>query len=155
MDARPAVSPDFNRRPRAQRHGARREGLYPRRAALLPQTDGSGRFYDSRLPQGKSPKTLVRVPLRAGQPRAVERRVIAVPAEAAPSPRSSRGEGWGEGLSPRARLAESPPHPALRADLSPQAGCLIHTFSSLSVVPYLMRWKSSRPSRITRGPGFP
>src|SRR5437879_6816162 len=33
-----------------------------------------------------------------------------------------RGEGWGEGLPPRIRLAESPPHPALRADLSPQAG---------------------------------
>jgi hypothetical protein len=28
-----------------------------------------------------------------------------------PSPRSSRGEGWGEGLHPRARLVESPPHP--------------------------------------------
>ena len=43
-----------------------------------------------------------------------------------PSPRSSRGEGRGEGLSPRdgerLELAESSPHPALRADLSPQAG---------------------------------
>ena len=26
-----------------------------------------------------------------------------------PSPRSSRGEGWGEGLLPRIQLAESPP----------------------------------------------
>ena len=33
-----------------------------------------------------------------------------------------RGEGRGEGLPPHVRLAESPPHPALRADLSPQAG---------------------------------
>ncbi|TMK50193.1 MAG: hypothetical protein E6G70_06740 [Alphaproteobacteria bacterium] len=33
-----------------------------------------------------------------------------------------RGEGWGEGLFPRTELLESPPHPALRADLSPQAG---------------------------------
>src|SRR6266550_4688191 len=33
-----------------------------------------------------------------------------------------RGEGWGEGLLPHIRLAEGPPHPALRADLSPQAG---------------------------------
>src|ERR1700676_706467 len=32
------------------------------------------------------------------------------------------GEGWGGGLSPHIGLAESPPHPALRADLSPQAG---------------------------------
>jgi hypothetical protein len=32
-------------------------------------------------------------------------------ASGAPSPRSRRGEGWGEGLSPRARLGESPPHP--------------------------------------------
>src|SRR5580700_11027047 len=40
----------------------------------------------------------------------------------APSPRTWRGEGWGEGLSQRAQLAESPPHPALRADLSPHAG---------------------------------
>ena len=33
-----------------------------------------------------------------------------------------QGEGWGEGDSQKARLAETPPHPALRADLSPQAG---------------------------------
>jgi len=33
-----------------------------------------------------------------------------------------RGEGWGEELYPRAKCVESPPHPALRADLSPQAG---------------------------------
>src|SRR5581483_1808891 len=36
-----------------------------------------------------------------------------------------RGEGWGEGLCPqfgRQEYAETPPHPALRADLSPQAG---------------------------------
>ena len=25
-----------------------------------------------------------------------------------------RGDGWGEGLSPRTRLAESPPHPDFR-----------------------------------------
>src|SRR5882724_8533808 len=37
--------------------------------------------------------------------------------------RSSLLEGWGEGGSPQARLADNPPHPALtRADLSPQAG---------------------------------
>ncbi|THD50230.1 MAG: hypothetical protein E8A46_18505 [Bradyrhizobium sp.] len=36
--------------------------------------------------------------------------------------RSSLLEGRGEGDSPRITLAESPPHPALRADLSPQAG---------------------------------
>src|SRR6266851_5017597 len=37
-----------------------------------------------------------------------------------------RGEGWGEGLYPRIRLAESPPHPdfslCVKSDLSPQAG---------------------------------
>src|SRR6202051_5362792 len=42
----------------------------------------------------------------------------------APSPRSSRGEGWGEGLFQRARLAESPPPPpdfaALRRATSPR-----------------------------------
>src|SRR6516165_6577936 len=41
-----------------------------------------------------------------------------------PSPRL-RGEGRGEGASPRTqklRIVERPPHPALRADLSPQAG---------------------------------
>ena len=55
-------------------------------------------------------------------------------ARCAPSPsllrgrdeRSSLLEGWGEGLSQRARLVESPPHPkfVLRSnfDLSPQAG---------------------------------
>ena len=43
----------------------------PRRAAFLPQADGSGRFYHSGLPQGKSSKTLCRVPQRAGQPRAM------------------------------------------------------------------------------------
>src|SRR5262249_28183670 len=30
----------------------------------------------------------------------------------APPPLSSGGEGWGEGLPPRAQSAESPPHPA-------------------------------------------
>jgi hypothetical protein len=34
----------------------------------------------------------------------------------------SRGEGRGEGLPPGIRLAEKAPHPALRADLSPQSG---------------------------------
>jgi hypothetical protein len=33
-----------------------------------------------------------------------------------------RGEGWGERTLDILGLAESPPHPALRADLSPQAG---------------------------------
>src|SRR4051812_38063875 len=37
-----------------------------------------------------------------------------------PSPRSSRGEGWGEGLSPRTELAESPPHPKPSASTSPR-----------------------------------
>jgi hypothetical protein len=44
---------------------------------------------------------------------------------ASPSPRSSRGEGWGEGLFPRIQFAESAPHPKFAAanfDLSPQAG---------------------------------
>src|ERR1700738_4535146 len=40
----------------------------------------------------------------------------------APSPRTSRGEGWGEGLSPQARLAESPPPPAPPAAPSPHTG---------------------------------
>jgi hypothetical protein len=31
----------------------------------------------------------------------------------------------------------------------------IHTFFRVRVVPYLMRRKSSRPIRITFGPGFP
>jgi tripartite-type tricarboxylate transporter receptor subunit TctC len=39
----------------------------------------------------------------------------------APSPRL-RGEGWGEGGFRSIRPLERPPHPALRADLSPQAG---------------------------------
>src|SRR5262249_34117201 len=34
-------------------------------------------------------------------------------------------------------------------------GYSIHTFPSLSVVPYLMRRKASRPRRITFGPGLP
>jgi len=38
-----------------------------------------------------------------------------------PSPRG-RGEGRGEGASPNAQNADTPPHPALRADLSPRAG---------------------------------
>src|SRR5258708_28571931 len=33
-----------------------------------------------------------------------------------PSPRSSRGEGWGEGPLRRFRLAESPPHPDRKND---------------------------------------
>src|SRR6185437_13220649 len=33
-----------------------------------------------------------------------------------------RGEGWGEGLSPRTEFVETPPHPRLWRDLSPQAG---------------------------------
>src|ERR1700719_4830912 len=37
----------------------------------------------------------------------------------APSPRTWRGEGWGEGLSQRAQLAERPPPPAPRARPSP------------------------------------
>jgi hypothetical protein len=39
--------------------------------------------------------------------------------------------------------------------LSPVIGYQIHTFGSRRVVPYLMRRKSSRPKRITFGPGFP
>ena len=39
--------------------------------------------------------------------------------------------------------------------LSPVTGYQIHTFGSRRVVPYLMRLKSSRPRRITFGPGFP
>jgi hypothetical protein len=39
--------------------------------------------------------------------------------------------------------------------LSPAIGYQIHTFGSRRVVPYLMRRKSSRPKRITFGPGFP
>jgi hypothetical protein len=35
---------------------------------------------------------------------------------------SSLLKGQGEGLYPSIRLAESPPHPALRADLSPRRG---------------------------------
>ena len=37
----------------------------------------------------------------------------------------------------------------------PSVGYSIHTFSSLRVVPYLMRRKASMPIRITFGPGFP
>src|SRR6202048_3128892 len=43
----------------------------------------------------------------------------------APSPRPARGEGWGEGLLPqipKTTNAVSPPHPALRADLSRKRG---------------------------------
>src|SRR5258707_4616687 len=36
-----------------------------------------------------------------------------------PSPRL-RGEGWGEGDSPRVRLVESPPHPKPSASTSPR-----------------------------------
>ncbi len=39
--------------------------------------------------------------------------------------------------------------------LSPEYRYLIHTFFSARVVPYLMWRKSSRPIRITFGPGFP
>jgi hypothetical protein len=39
--------------------------------------------------------------------------------------------------------------------LSPVTGYSIHTFWSFRLVPYLMRRKASRPSRITFGPGFP
>jgi len=39
--------------------------------------------------------------------------------------------------------------------LSLAIGYRIHTFLSRRVVPYLMRRKSSRPRRITLGPGFP
>jgi hypothetical protein len=39
--------------------------------------------------------------------------------------------------------------------LSPGYRYSIHTFWSLRVVPYLMRRKSSRPMRMTLGPGFP
>ena len=54
-----------------------------------------------------------------GAPNAQQRSVTS------PSPRSSRGEGRGEGLSPRARFAERAPHPKFafaNFDLSPQAG---------------------------------
>jgi hypothetical protein len=44
------------------------EGLHARRPTLLPQADGSGRFYHSGLPQGDSRQAFSRVPLRAGQP---------------------------------------------------------------------------------------
>ena len=47
------------------------EGLHARRPALLPQADGSGRFYHSGLPQGESRHAFSRVPLRAGQPGAI------------------------------------------------------------------------------------
>jgi hypothetical protein len=47
------------------------EGLHGRRPALLPQADGSGRFYHSGLRQGESRQAFSRVPLRAGQPRAI------------------------------------------------------------------------------------
>ncbi|WP_244443500.1 hypothetical protein, partial [Bradyrhizobium sp. Ai1a-2] len=39
-----------------------------------------------------------------------------------------------------------------RAVLLPSFRYPIHTFSSLKVVPYLMRRKASRPRRITFGP---
>jgi hypothetical protein len=39
--------------------------------------------------------------------------------------------------------------------LSPVTGYQIHTFRSRRVVPYFMWRKSSRPKRITFGPGFP
>jgi hypothetical protein len=48
---------------------AGREGLRTRRAALLPQTDESGRSDYPGLPQGKSSEALSRVPRRAGEPR--------------------------------------------------------------------------------------
>src|SRR5258708_462008 len=41
--------------------------MHPRRAAFLPQADGSRRFYHSGLPEGQSSKALARVPLCAGQ----------------------------------------------------------------------------------------
>jgi hypothetical protein len=39
------------------------KGLHAGRAALLPQADGSGRFYHSGLPQGKPSKALCRLSL--------------------------------------------------------------------------------------------
>ena len=56
----------------------------------------------------------------------------------------------------------TPVHPTFPAQwftaynaLSPVTGYSIHTFRSFSVVPYLIRRKASRPSRMTFGPGFP
>ena len=40
----------------AQRNGGGAEGLFPRRAAVLPPGDRSGRFHHPGLPQGKSPQ---------------------------------------------------------------------------------------------------
>ena len=40
-------------------------------ALFLPQADGSGRPYHPGLPQGKSSKAFFRLPLRAGQSRAI------------------------------------------------------------------------------------
>jgi Catalase-related immune-responsive len=55
----------------AMRLGAGATGMHPRRAAFLPQADGSRRFYHSGLSQGKPPKAFYGVPRRAGQPRAI------------------------------------------------------------------------------------
>ena len=45
--------------------------MHLRRAALLPEADGSRRFCHSGLPQGKSSKAFSSVPRCAGQPRAI------------------------------------------------------------------------------------
>ena len=75
------------------------------RADLSPQ---AGRGEQVRTPISSDPEDSARVPRSSS-----------------PSPRSSRGEGGVRGCLrkfERREYAEAPPHPALRADLSPQAG---------------------------------
>jgi hypothetical protein len=49
------------------------KGLHPRCSTVLPQVDGSGRFYNSNLPEGKSYQATRGLPRRADQTRAIAR----------------------------------------------------------------------------------
>jgi hypothetical protein len=70
-----------------------------------------------------------------------------------PSPHPLPAKERGEGVK---RYAGRPADtgPAVRS-LSPFFTYRIHTSQSLRVVPCLMRRKSSKPRRITFGPGLP
>jgi hypothetical protein len=59
---------------------------------------------------------------------------------------------WGEGQE---SVLELPMVAEVVSSLSPSFTCPIHTSRSCKVVPYLMRWKASRPKRIVLGPGLP
>src|SRR6202011_6053069 len=105
------VLPDGRRR---RLHAARRGRGHAELRRVLQETDRRGAAEKRHLA------------LRDGEDQVGHRVAGAGGGLRAPSPRSSRGEGWGEGLLPQiVRMTSArwvPPPREERGDLSPQAG---------------------------------